>query len=285
MRLAFRPARAAGVAAAFVLLGAPFASAQSEIPLTVSGREATGTIALPGGIGADLTITFEEVVGLNPASLAVSARLTGPLDSALLSRLGGGGLVVPPAAFPVVVTIEPSASSALTFSGAVAVSLHTHNLHLLPSVPLALHSASGGGAFRDITKWEGIGSYRAGGTGGGFSEFVIVVDQRPIGAVVAAKFDALAALLEAHAAAIPGAVLADLEARLDQARTLDAGGSTVAAIAAVGGFADVVRANSGAGIPDVWRAHDARTNVAGLLRSAADSLKFSLTRKSGGGSS
>ena len=280
MRLACRPPRAA--AAALVLLAAaPFAAAQSSIPLTVSGREATGTISLPGGIAADLTIAFEEVVGLHPSALAVSARLTGPLDSDLLARLGGGGLVVPPSAFPVVVTIEPSAASALTFSGAVSVSLHTHNLQLLPSVPLALYSASGGGSFRDITKWEGIGSYRAGGTGGGFSEFVIVVDGRPIQAVVNAKFDALGGLLDAHAAAIPSAVLADLEARLEQARSLDASGATVAAIAAAGGFADVVRANSGAGIPDVWRAHDQRVNVAGLLRSAADTLKFSLTRKSG----
>ena len=282
MRLACRPRSAAGVAAALVLLAsAPFAAAQSSIPLTVSGREASGTISLPGGIAADLTIAFEEVVGLNPSALAVSARLTGPLDTDLLARLGGGGLVAPPSAFPVVVTIEPAAASALTFSGAVAVSLHTHNLHLLPSVPLALYSASGGGSFRDITKWEGIGSYRAGGTGGGFSEFVIVVDSRPIQAVVDAKFDALDALLDAHAAAIPSAVLADLEARLQQARSLDASGATVAAIAAVGGFSDVVRANSGAGIADVWRAHDPRVNVAGLLRSAADTLKFSLTRKSG----
>jgi hypothetical protein len=41
-----------------------------------------------------------------------------------------------------------------------------------------------------------------------------------------------------------------------------------------------VKARSGKSIPDVWRAHDGgRTNVAGLLRAAADTLKFSLRIK------
>ena len=267
---------------ALVLGLAPSAFAQAIIPLTISGREATGVIDLPGGVGAELSITFEEVVGLNPAALEVSAGLADPLDAALLARLGGGGLIVPPAAFPVVIRIEPSPSSALSFAGTVALSLHTHNLNLVPDVPLALHSASGGGSFRDITRSEGIGSYRAGGTGGGFSEFVIVVDRRPIDTVIAAKFDAAQALLNDHAPSITGAVLTDLQARLGQARTTYQAGATVAAIGEVTAFSDVVRANSG-DIPDVWRAHDSRVNVAGMLRAAADTLKFSLNRKASSG--
>ena len=264
--------------AAWVLGSAVGASAQANIPLTVSGREATGVIQLPGGVGADLSITFEDVVGLNPAALEVSASLVNPLDAVLLARLGGEGLITPPAAFPVVIRIEPSPASALSFAGTVAVSLHTHNLNLVPTVPLALHSASDGGAFRDIMRSEGIGSYRAGGTGGGFSEFVIVVDQRPIDSVISSKFEAVQTLLNAHAPSIPGAVLIGLQARLDQARTSYQAGATVAAIGEVTAFSDEVRANSGA-IPDVWRAHDSRVNVAGVLRAAADTLKFSLTRK------
>ena len=261
------------------LLGsAPGVFAQASIPLTVSGNEATGVIQLPGGVGAELSITFEQVVGLNPAALEVSASLVNPLDGTLLSRLGGGGLIAPPAAIPVVIRIEPSPSSALSFAGTVAVSLHTHNLNLVPNIPLALHSASGGGPFRDIMRNEGIGSYRAGGTGGGFSEFVIVVDRRPIDTVISAKFDAAQSLLDTHAPSIPGPALADLQARLSHARTTYQAGATVAAVGEVAALADVVRANSGP-IPDVWRAHDPRANVAGLLRAAADTLRFSLNRK------
>jgi hypothetical protein len=264
--------------AALPLAAAP-AHAQSSIPLTISGNEATGVIALPGGIGAELSIRFEQVVGLNPSALDVSARLISPLDVPFLSRLGGGGIALP-VAFPVALSIEPSPGSALTFAGTVSVSLHTHNLHLLPAVPMGIHSAPGGGPFRDITATEGVGSYRAGGTGGGFSEFVIVVDPRPIDGVIASKFGALEALLAAHAASIPPAVHEDLVGKVAQAKAMDLAGQTVAAIGVLTAFSNKVKAHSGEEIPDVWRAHDPAVNVAGLLRSGADTLKFSLTRKS-----
>src|SRR5687768_257889 len=266
--------------AACVLGSAPGALAQATIPLTISGREATGAIALPGGIGADLSIVFEEVVGLNPAALEVSASLIGPLElPALLQRLGGGALIVPPTAFPVLVRIGASPSSARSFAGTVAVSLHTHNLNLVPNVPLAFHSAPDGGQFRDITKYEGVGSYRAGGTGGGFSEFIIVVDQRPINVVITGKFDAAQALLDTHGDLIAPAVLDNLQSHLTQARLFFQAGQTQASIGQVTAFSTVVRAHSGSDIPDVWRANDTRVNVAGLLRAAADTLKFSLNRK------
>ena len=274
------PSRAVLVAAAVVLsLAAARADAQPSIPLTISGNEATGVVALPGGIGAELTIIFEEVVGLNPSALQVSARLISPLDLEFLARLGGGGIALP-VAFPVALEIEPTPESALTFSGTVSVSLHTHNLHLLPSLPLGLHSASGGGSFKDITATEGVGSYRAGGTGGGFSEFAIVVDPRPINSVITSKFNALEALLAAHEASMPAAVHEDLVGKVAQAKAMNQAGQTVAAIGVLTAFGNKVKAHSGEDIPDVWRAHDPRVNVAGLLRSAADTLKFSLVRKS-----
>ena len=283
MHLAQLPRCGAGLlaaAAVALVLGAPGpASAQSHISLTVSGREATGIISLPGGVGAELTIAFEEVVGLNPSALDVSARLISPLDFAFLARLAGGGVALP-VAFPVALRIEPSEGSALSFSGVVSVSLHTHNLHLLPAVPLALHSAHGGGAFKDITATEGVGSYRAGGTGGGFSEFAIVVDPRPIDSIINAKFAALESLLADHAASIPLAVHELLAEKLAQARAQHQGGQTVAAIGSMTAFGAIVRAHSGEEIPDVWRAHDPRPNVAGLLRAGADTVKFSLARKS-----
>ena len=78
------------------------------------------------------------------------------------------------------------------------------------------------------------------------------------------------------------AVASDLQQRMTQARGLYAQGAIGPAINAVSGFADTVKQQSGANIPDVWRANASSVNVAGLLRSAADTLKFSLAAKSNG---
>jgi len=125
----------------------------------------------------------------------------------------------------------------------------------------------------------GMGSYRAGGSGGGFSEFLILLDNRPIDSVIVGKFADVQETLNDNADVISPVALADLQARLTQASTLYNLGLTVAAIAEVGGFSEKVLAYSGTDIPDVWRAHDPRVNVAGYLRSQADTLKFSLTVK------
>jgi hypothetical protein len=255
------------------------ASAQTAVPLTVSGNEARGVIDLPGGIRAELTLTFEDVVGLNPAALDVSASLVSPTDLTLLGRLASLDVGIP-AAFPVLLRIEPSASSALTFAGIYTISLYTHNLTFDPAVPLALHKAPAGGAFRDITATEGRGSYRVGGGSGDFSDFMIVVDGRAIDAVIVAKFDSLQATLTEHAASMTAETATRLQTHLSQARALYDSGSTLGAMGEIIAFSAYAKARSGFDIPDVWRAHDSsRVNVAGLLRSGADTLRFSLDRK------
>jgi hypothetical protein len=215
------------------LSGASLAFGQTSIPLTVSGNQARGTIALPGGIGAQLTISFESVEGLTPGALDV-----------------------------------------------VVVSLYTHNLSLNPLVPLALYKSHDGERFRDITTWEANGSYRAGGSDGSFSEFLIVVDHQPIDTVITGKFDRLEALLNQYASSMPVDVYSVLQNYLFQARVLYQAGNTSAAIGRMSTFSQYVIAHSGAEIPDVWRADDpSLVNVAGTLRGAADTLRFSLQRK------
>jgi hypothetical protein len=254
---------------------------QTLLPVTISGDEARVTIQLPGGIGADLTIAFEDVVGLDPASIDVSAALVSPLDLGILGRLPANVSI--PGSFPVLISISPSGSSLLSFSGVVEVSFHTHNLQLDPAVPLALFKAphtDPQSSFGDITVTEGRGSYRAGGSGGDFSEFLIVVDNRPTDAVISGKFSALQARLVEHSSSMPAAVGNALQTLLDQARILFDLGQPVAAMGVLIAFTNYVKAKSGVDIPDVWRANDpGAVNVAGLLRSAADTLRFSLDRK------
>jgi hypothetical protein len=253
--------------------------AQTTVVPTISGNELTARIELANGVAADLTITFEKVIGLNPSALALTATLINPKDVGFAGRLPDPAVSIP-AAFPVVVRIDPTASSALSFEGVYKLSLYTSNLTLAANSPLRLYRAPSGGAFQDMTGFLQAGSVRAGGSGPGFSDFVIVADARLIDSVIAAKFDALQSQLSANSPAIDPAVAADLQQRLSQARSAYDAKSLAAAIDGITGFGDQVKKQSGGAIPNVWRANGGPVNVAGLLRSAAETLKFSLAFKS-----
>ena len=98
--------------------------------------------------------------------------------------------------------------------------------------------------------------------------------------MIAGKFDDVQSLITANADSMSPDVVATLQADLSNARTLYQSGAIQDAIAAMRDFSRYVKAHSGADIPDVWRANcSPLVNVAGLLRSGADTLRFSLDRK------
>ena len=276
------PARVPTLVLAALTLGvvAPAAVWAGALDLTVSGNEVSGTIDLAGGLGADLDLRFEQVVGLTVANLGAAVQSIDPLDLSLAGRLPSG--VAIPAAFPVRLVVEPPASGGLSFSGVYTLALHTHNLEFTAGCPLRLFKASGGGTFEDITDSIGMGSYRAGATGGGFSEFLIVADTRPIASVVAAKFDAVEDLLATHGGVISAAVVDDLADLILGARAYYQAGEVVQAAQTVDAFVALVKAQSGTAIPDVWRASRDLVDVAGLLRAAGATLRFSLNLASAG---
>jgi hypothetical protein len=263
------------------LFSAPALRAQGIVNPVVSGDTLTAQIALPGGIGADLTIAFERAVGLTPDALGLSAQLVSLTDPSILSRLTSGLSI--PTGFPVLLSIEPPATGGLSFSGIAAVGFHTHNLSFTANTPLRLFKSSDGGPFEDVTETMGMGSYRARGTSPGFSEWLIVADVRPLNSVIAGKFTRLQGLLAEHEAAIPAEIHADLVDRVAAARASYQAGALVTAIQQIEGFAVAVQEHSGSAIPDVWRSARDLTNVAGALRAAAGTLRFSINLKSNGG--
>lgn len=271
-------------AVAFVALFGGRALGQVVLTPKITGNEVTAKIQLAGGVEADLAIAFEQVVGLNASALSLTAALLDPADPSLLSRLPAGGLVSLPAIFPVLVRIEPTASSTLSFSGISKVSLYTHNLTLTANSPLRIFKAPNpSGTFQDMTGFLEMGSVRAGGGTGSYSDFLIVADTRPVDAVITEKFDGLLSALNAHSSAMPAAVAADLQQRLANAHGLYQAGSFAGAISAVASFGEEVKKQSGSAIPDVYRAGSTIVNVAGLLRGGADTLKFSLAVKANSG--
>lgn len=257
-----------------MLLASPLAGANGVYDIQVKDNVASADIAL-GNVSATLTIRFENVVGLTPANLGLSAQLVDPLSPSFLARLGSG--VSLPAAFPLVVKIAPPASGGLSFSGAVSVELYTHNLQYTVGSPLRLFSAPDGGAFSDVTTFVSSGSVRSGGTKGSFSEFIIAADLRSLSSVIQSKYSALASQLNQHAGAMNGTLQAELSGLYNASANAWLSGNLVAAITYLEAFDEKVAAASGSQLPNVWRSSRDLVNVAGSLRSAAATLRYSLT--------
>lgn len=264
------------LAASAACILAPLTSfAEQPLNVSVDGNVYTADLSVAGGFSAELTVTFENVVGLTPASLNVSASAVNPLDPALLGRIGSAVSGIP-AGFPLKLTIEPDPARGLSFSGVVTVELYTHDLEFVPGSPLRFYSAPLGGAFRDITVDHSAGSYRTAGTKGNFSEFLVVVETRTALQAAADKFGYLRNLLDGHSASLDPAIYADLSGALAAAEGEFAANSLIAAVTYIEDFADSVEAYGG-DIPNVWSASHSLENVAGQLRAAAGTLRFSLT--------
>lgn len=265
----------------FLLLLLPLPSAATGltglIDPVVDGNVLRAGIALPGNLAADLSISFEEVEGLSVESLGLSVNVVSLLDPGLLARLRDANI---PGAFPVLLRIEPPAQGGLEFRGVVSIDIHTHNLLFTPNTPLRLFAASAGGPFEDITASMGMGSYRARGRKGQFSEFVIVAELRPVNRVISHKLARIDQILAANQTQMAPVVFADLTDLAAEIRAEHVAGDTQGAIAKVEEFIDLVESHSGPEIPDVWRSTRDVANIAGSLRAAGETLRFSLILKS-----
>jgi hypothetical protein len=155
-------------------------------------------------------------LGLSADSIGLSARVIDPGDLNIVSRLPASVSV--PVGFPVLITIDPPSSGPLSFSGIASIDLHTHNLTYVANSPLRLFTAEPGKKFQDITASTGLGSYRTGANKGGFSEFLILADVRPVDPVIADKFQRLQSKLDGSASVIAASVLPSLQAALTAAR-------------------------------------------------------------------
>ena len=258
-----------------LLLPLPLA-AEGIVNLVVQGNEVSAGVSLPLNITADLKITFEQVEGLTPENIGLSATLVSLTDPGLLARIQDAQI---PGALPMLIRIQPPAEGGLSFQGVVTIEVHTHLLPFTLNTPLRLFAASEGGRFQDITATVGMGSYRCTGRKGSFSEFLILADLRGINRVITRKLDNLDQLLADSEGSIDPAVFSDLSELAAEIRSRYSAGQTQTAITKTEELVALVAAHSGTEIPNVWRSARDLTNTAGLLRAAGDTLRFSLIVK------
>lgn len=258
------------------------ARADGVVGVQVEDDTLHAKIRLSGGIGADLSVRFEGVVGLSEANLGLSARLLDAAELASIQARLPSSLVSVPSGFPVLLTVEPPSAGGLSFTGVATVELYTHDLLYVPGSPLRLFAAPLGGAFEDVTSGASGGSYRVRGRKGDFSEFLIVADLRPVADVTDAKLTRLKAVLTGNSTEIDPTLLGTLLGLFDEAESAYDADDFETAIDKVEELADTVEEHGGDGIPNVWRSARDLINVAGLARAAAATLRFHLILEANG---
>lgn len=252
-------------------------SAAAAVDARIEGNRYVAIIDLAGGYSVELSLRFDNAVGLDVDALGVTAEVVDPLSLSLLSRLPSSTNLSIPVDFPVLVRIAPPAGSGLSFEGTVEVEFYTRNLKYVPGTPLRLYKAPPGGTFTDITDRVSGGSYRPRGSTGEFSDFLIVADLRLLPAVIGAKFDGLEQRLQNASGAIDPATASQLQQLVSVAQWSWQNGDPGAAVDAVTEFERVVSEAAAAGLlPRVWRSSRDLDNVDGTLRAAARTLRFSL---------
>ncbi len=264
-----------------VSLGLALLAAQAQASgitnVAVSGNVVTAELDLPG-VQGDVEIVFEATGNLTPTSVGLSADLLSPLDAFFSNRLPTGGLVSLSSAFPVLLNIDPPAGEGLWYRGAVEINLHTHSLGYALGTPLRLFWGPAGGPLESVSAWHGAGSYRVGASSPRFAgDYVIVVDLRTVDEVVWRQIDWLEGVLASNAGGIDPQLTTTLQILLADLRTAVAQDRIVESQAILDTFTELVEAQGGDGIPDLWQAGTTLNNSAGELLGIASALDFGLT--------
>ena len=229
-----------------------------------------------------ILMTFEEPAQLAAESLVITAEVIDPDSSAILSRLPSGTFI--PEEFPVLIKINDDGNDSFTFSNTWRLEIQTRDLEFQAYNTLRLFRADEGCVapgcpFEDFTRSTGIGSFRASGSFGTFSDFIIATDLRPPSAVVGAKVQQLSDLIDGFetsgdmssaAAAALTEKLGEVSAALDQK-------AFETAVDKAYEFMDLLAFYDIQGeISDGWDPLESLVSVIGILYGQAESLVFSI---------
>lgn len=256
-----------------------FTTAQAQVVLpnilNVDNNRIQAKLSLTSLIEVDLTIEFENSIGLHANNFDITAELLDPSDLVITDRLPSL-LTSATSGFPVLVSISPKADSGFGFEGVAMVELYTKALHYTPTIPFRLFTSHADGTFEDITTLTSSGSLRARGSTGRFSDFIILLDTRAPSAVISEKVSNISQTFNSNRTDISLLLQGVLDSGINDIQNALAVDDDAAALTAVDSLIAVVENASGSEIPDVWRASDDVVNVKGNLLTQLQTLRFSL---------
>ena len=120
------------------------------------------------------------------------------------------------------------------------------------------------------------GSIRARGSTGQFSDFIILLDNRPSASVINDKVASLSSIVNGNRDKISALLEATIDSGINDIHSALVVNDDDAALVAVDSLISLVDNASGSEIADVWRSSGDVVNVKGLLLTQLQTLRFSL---------
>ena len=111
---------------------------------------------------------------------------------------------------------------------------------------------------------------------GQFSDFIILLDNRPSGSVINDKVASLSTIVNGNRNKIAALLEAAIDSGINDVQSALAVNDDDAALAAVDSLISLIDNASGNEIADVWRSSGDVVNVKGLLLTQLQTLRFSL---------
>ncbi|AXR07820.1 DUF6689 family protein [Salinimonas sediminis] len=252
------------------------ARAQAVPPNTVtfSNHQVQASFTLPSSLDLAVSLEFEQAIGLHAANLMLTAEVLSPTDPRIVDRLPAAVTAV--SSFPVLVSVVPDPLQGFAFAGAASIEFYTQALHYDSNIPWRLFTSHDGDTFEDITTLTTAGSYRARGSTGRFSDFLILLDSRAPHTIISHKVQRLSETIYDNQELLPAPLALTLDTLLRTLQTALLLLNNQAALLATDELISLLENTSGSVIPDVWRADGAITNVRGELLARLYTLRYSL---------
>ncbi|RWU09679.1 hypothetical protein EGC76_08630 [Pseudidiomarina gelatinasegens] len=249
-----------------------------EVPLTINAQQNSlnASVELSALVSFDISVQFENAVGLTPQNMTLEAHLLNLADPDILHRLPNSLLTTIPQAFPVLISISPDPAKGFAFSGAYTIEIYTKSLHYTEGTPLRLFHSHNNGTFADITTMTGSGSYRVRGNGGQFSDFIVLADLRDTNTIIQSKLARLQNIANNSQSLLAAGAYQVLSDAIDNVSIAMNSSNKGQALSALEHLIHLLEADNGTIYPDVWRSSNDLNNVRGNLISAATTLRFSL---------
>ena len=252
-------------------------SAQTVFPssITFDNNKVQAKLILTPSIEVDVTLEFENSIGLNANTLDITAELVSPVDLAVTNRLPSTQTTAV-SGFPVIVSVTPKPDAGFGFEGPAMIEVYTKAIHYDPAIPMRLFTSHAGGTFEDITTLTSSGSYRARGNTGRFSDFIILLDNRDDSVVMNDKLQKLTNIISENQNALSPVIYSLIDTSITNISRAVSVADYSTAMVMVDRAISLVESADDADIPNVWRSSGDIANVQGELLSGLKTLRYSL---------